>query len=84
MANITDVEDKIIAAALEQGVTPAEIAEETTAQFLEAYGRLGVGEPDALTYATDHIDEMQDLIATLVERGHAYAAGGDVYFSVRS
>jgi cysteinyl-tRNA synthetase len=84
VVNITDVEDKIIAAALEQGVTAAQIAERTTKQFLDAYSLLGVAGPDALTYATEHIDEMLELIARLIERGHAYAAGGDVYFSVRS
>ncbi|MEE9297718.1 MAG: cysteine--tRNA ligase [Acidimicrobiia bacterium] len=82
--NITDVEDKIIAAAAEQGVSPAELAEQATEQFLSAYRLLRVREPDALTYATEHIDEMLEMIGRLVDRGHAYAAGGDVYFSVRS
>ena len=82
--NITDVEDKIIAAAAEQGVPPAELAEQATEQFLSAYRLLRVREPDALTYATEHIDEMLEMIGRLVDRGHAYAAGGDVYFSVRS
>ena len=84
VTNITDVEDKIIAAAQAEGVTAAEIARRTTAQFLDAYRRLRVDPPDALAYATEHIGEMIGLIARLVERGHAYAAGGDVYFAVRS
>ena len=84
VTNITDVEDKIIAAAQAEGVTAVEIARRTTAQFLDAYRRLRVDPPDALAYATEHIDEMIGLIARLVERGHAYAAGGDVYFAVRS
>ncbi len=82
--NITDVEDKIINAAAEQGITPSEVAERSTAQFLDAYARLGVSEPDALTYATEHIPQMLELIGRLIERGHAYVAGGDVYFAVRS
>ena len=84
VTNITDVEDKIIAAASEEGVTIDEIVERNTARFLDAYARLGVAEPDELTYATHHIGEMLEVIQRLVERGHAYPAGGDVYFAVRS
>jgi cysteinyl-tRNA synthetase len=84
VTNITDVEDKIIAAAADEGTTPAEIARRTTVQFLDSYRRLRVSEPDTLVYATEYIPQMIDLIATLVDRGHAYAAGGSVYFSVRS
>jgi cysteinyl-tRNA synthetase len=82
--NITDVEDKIIAAAAEAGTTPAEIARRTTAQFLDSYRRLRVSEPDRLVYATEYIPQMIDLISNLIDRGHAYAAGGSVYFAVRS
>lgn len=84
VTNITDVEDKIIAAAHEQGITPAEVAERAREQFLEAYDRLGVGRPDRLVYATEHIPQMIEAIERLIERGHAYAAEGDVYFAVRS
>lgn len=84
VTNVTDVEDKIIAAAAEEGVTPAEVAERTTAQFLDSYRRLRVSEPDDLVFATEHIPHMIALISNLVDRGHAYAAGGSVYFSVRS
>lgn len=84
VTNITDVEDKIIAAAHEQGITPAEVAERATAQFLDAYDRVGVRRPDSLLYATKHIPQMIEAIEKLIDRHHAYAAGGDVYFSVRS
>jgi cysteinyl-tRNA synthetase len=84
VTNITDVEDKIIAAAAEEGVTPAEIAARTTTQFLDSYRRLRVDEPDALVYATEHIPHMISVIERLVETGHAYPAAGSVYFSVRS
>ncbi len=82
--NITDVEDKIINAAAEQGIAASEVAERATAQFLDAYARLRISEPDALTYATEHIPQMQDLIGRLIDRDLAYSAGGDVYFAVRS
>jgi cysteinyl-tRNA synthetase len=84
VTNITDVEDKIIDAAAEEGISTQEVAERATAQFLEAYDLLGVLAPDRLVYATAHIAEMLEMIERLVERGHAYAADGDVYFSVRS
>ncbi len=84
VTNITDVEDKIIAAANAEGVPAAEIARRATAQFLEAYHRLRVAPPDALAYATEHIPEMIGMIERLIAGNHAYAAGGDVYFAVRS
>ncbi len=84
VTNITDIEDKIIAAAAERGISTTEVAAEATAQFIEAYDRLGVMESDVLCYATEHIPEMLDTIQRLVDRGHAYPAGGSVWFSVRS
>lgn len=84
VTNITDVEDKIIAAAQAEGVTAADIARRTTAQFFDAYNRLRVAPPDSLAYATEHIPEMIDLITRLIAAGHAYPGGGDVYFAVRS
>ena len=84
VTNITDIEDKIIAQANRRGITPAEVAEEATAQFLDGYRRLGVRDPDHMPRATDHVASMIDLVARLVAAGHAYAADGDVYFAVRS
>jgi cysteinyl-tRNA synthetase len=84
VTNITDVEDKIIAAAAERGISTAEVAAEATAQFLGAYERLGVRQPDRLCYATRHIDDMHEVISSLIDRGHAYPSDGSVYFSVRS
>ncbi|NQV07395.1 cysteine--tRNA ligase [bacterium] len=84
VTNITDIEDKIINAAIEQGISTQEVAERATAQFLEAYELLGNLPADSLVYATKHIPVMLDMIARLIDRGHAYPAGGDVYFRVRS
>jgi cysteinyl-tRNA synthetase len=84
VTNVTDVEDKIIAAAADEGVSTDVIVERNTALFMRAYERLGVAEPDQVTFATDHIDAMLEVIGRLIERGHAYASGGDVYFAVRS
>jgi len=82
--NVTDVEDRIIAAAHESGVPVEQLAKEMTDRFQAAYRTLGVLAPDVEPRATDHIAQMQQMIATLIERGYAYESGGDVYFVVRS
>ena len=79
--NITDVNDKIYDAA--PGAS-AELAERATQWYLEDTGDLGLGMPDALPKATEAIPEIVRFIEQLVETGHAYAARGDVYFSVAS
>lgn len=82
--NVTDVEDKIIAAAAEQGIPVPELAGIIAGKFDEAYAALNVKPPTIEPRATDHIPQMVELIETLIENGFAYPAGGDVYFSVRS
>ncbi|WKZ83552.1 MAG: cysteine--tRNA ligase [Acidimicrobiia bacterium] len=84
VSNITDVEDKIIAAAAAEGVTTSAVAQRATAAFLEAYRRLRVLPPDVMPRATDFVPQMIALIERLIEGGHAYPANGDVYFAVRS
>ncbi|HSJ85244.1 MAG TPA: cysteine--tRNA ligase [Acidimicrobiia bacterium] len=81
--NITDIEDKIIAAAAESGESVETLAERMTDQFSEGYAALGVLPPDLEPKATEHIAEIIELIQTLVDRGLAYPSDGDVYFSVR-
>ncbi|MEA2125048.1 MAG: cysteinyl-tRNA synthetase [Solirubrobacteraceae bacterium] len=84
VANVTDINDKIYVAAREQGVGSAELAENMTAAYMADTEGLGLGRPDAEPLATESVPEIIALIEALVERGHAYAAGGDVYFRVRS
>ena len=84
VSNVTDVEDKIIAAAEETGKPVDELAIEMGERFSEAFRRLGVLRPDFEPKATEHIPEMIDLIQRLIDRGLAYARNGDVYFSVKS
>src|SRR5690348_2817961 len=79
--NITDINDKIYDAA--PGAS-AELAERATQWYLEDTGDLGLGMPDVLPKATEAIPEIVRFIEKLVETGHAYAARGDVYFSVAS
>ena len=82
--NVTDINDKIYTAAAERGIPSSELAAEMTAAYFEDTGRLGLGRPDAEPLATATITPIVELINDLVEGGHAYESGGDVYFSVRS
>jgi cysteinyl-tRNA synthetase len=82
--NVTDINDKIYAAAREAGVPSSEHAAEMTRLYLEDTERLRLGRPDAEPLATETIPEIVALIEALIESGHAYESGGDVYFRVRS
>jgi cysteinyl-tRNA synthetase len=82
--NITDVDDKIINRAKDEGRTAAEVAAEYSEAFIEAMHALGVADPSIRPRATEELPAMLELIACLVEGGHAYEVEGDVYFSVRS
>ncbi len=84
VVNVTDVNDKIYTAAGAVDESSAEFAERMTAAYFEDTDRLGLGRPDAEPRASERIDGIVSLIAELVESGHAYPAGGDVYFRVRS
>ena len=82
--NVTDVDDKIIQAALDEGVDPGVITERFERHYLEDMRALGVRDPDIAPHATAEIPAMVAMIQDLVERGHAYEAEGHVLFSVPS
>ncbi len=82
--NFTDIDDKIINRAKQEGISPEELAEREIANFYQDMDALGVLRADIEPRATQHIPEIIALIERLIEKGHAYEAGGDVYFSVRS
>ena len=82
--NVTDINDKIYDAAREAGEGSASFAARMTAAYFEDTERLGLGRPDAEPLATETIGEILELIAELIDTGHAYESGGDVYFKVRS
>jgi cysteinyl-tRNA synthetase len=84
VANVTDINDKIYDAARRAGVGSDELAREMTAHYFADTERLGLGRPDHEPLATEYVEPIVALIAELVDRGHAYEAGGDVYFAVRS
>jgi cysteinyl-tRNA synthetase len=79
--NITDVNDKIYAAA--PGAS-AELARQATAWYLEDTADLGLGLPDAMPKVTDYIPQIVAFTGSLIESGHAYPVNGDVYFRVAS
>nr|WP_295378039.1 cysteine--tRNA ligase [Pseudoxanthomonas sp.] len=82
--NITDVDDKINAAALEQGVPISTITERFAAAYRQDMARLGVAPPDIEPEATAHIPQIIAMIQDLIAGGHAYAAEGHVLFAVAS
>jgi cysteinyl-tRNA synthetase len=82
--NVTDVEDRIIETANELGVDTRDVVEQSYNDFAEAYRLLRIEEPTVEPWATEHIDDMIDLIGTLIGKEYAYVADGDVYFAVRS
>jgi cysteinyl-tRNA synthetase len=82
--NVTDIDDKIILRARREKVPPAVIATRYTRAWNLSMDALGVLAPDVQPLATGHLLEMQALIGELIEQDKAYAAGGDVFFRVRS
>jgi cysteinyl-tRNA synthetase len=82
--NVTDIEDKVLRAADAEGIPWWALAERNQRAFTKSYDALGCRPPDVEPRATGHIPEMIALIRRLIDGGHAYPAGGDVYFDVRT
>ncbi|WP_294500099.1 cysteine--tRNA ligase [uncultured Gemmiger sp.] len=85
VSNITDIDDKLINRAKEEGVSMAEVAKRYTEEYLKDSDGLNVKRPTVQPRATEHIQEILGIVADLVASGHAYVArNGDVYFRVKS
>jgi cysteinyl-tRNA synthetase len=82
--NFTDVDDKIINRAKQEGITAEEVAQKYIQAYHEDMKRLGVARADIEPKATEHVNEMVQIVKRLVEKGHAYPVDGDVYFRVAS
>ena len=78
--NFTDIDDKLIKKANEEGITVPEVAERYIKEFWTDAKGLNVREASVHPRATENIDEIQRIISDLVDKGYAYPAGGDVYF----
>ncbi len=84
VVNVTDINDKIYVAAATAGKGSEEFAAAMTRAYVEDTDRLGVGRPDSEPLASETVGGIVSLIAELVDGGHAYESGGDVYYRVRS
>ncbi len=84
VVNITDVDDKLIASANKRGISMFQVATQMTADYLSNLQQLGVDQIDHMPRATENIDEIIRFISELIQKGHAYASGGDVFFDVTS
>ena len=83
--NITDIDDKIIKRAAEEGVDYSELTERFIGHMHEDTAALGLLPPDQEPRATEHMDDIVHMVQALIENGHAYAAdNGDVYYDVSS
>ena len=82
--NLTDIDDKIINRANAEKRPFIEVSQEFTEKFWQDMDELGIARPDVEPKATDHIEQMIDIIERLIKNGHAYAIDGDVYFAVDS
>lgn len=80
--NYTDVDDKIINRANERGIGSKELAEEFIRAFDEDMEALGLSKPTYEPRATEYIDKIVEICQVLIDKGLAYAAGGDVYYRV--
>lgn len=80
--NFTDIDDKIIRRANEEGADYRTIADRYIQAFYEDMDRLGLLRPTLEPLATDHIPEMIDIVGKLIDKGAAYQSGADVYFKV--
>jgi cysteinyl-tRNA synthetase len=82
--NFTDIDDKIINRAQQAGVAPGELAEKFIAQYFADMDRLNVRRADVYPRATEEVPKIIEVVKGLMDKGHAYESGGDVYFSVKS
>lgn len=82
--NFTDVDDKIINKAAAEGVTYSDISKKYMAEYFTDADGLNIKRATVHPLATENMDQIINLVSTLIEKGHAYVVDNDVYFSVRS
>jgi len=80
--NFTDIDDKIINRAAQEGISWDEVAKRYTDEYYRDMDRLGVGRADVEPKATEHIQEIIEIVRVLIDKGYAYVVDGDVYFEV--
>ena len=82
--NFTDVDDKIIKRANEEGISPFEVADKYIEEYFKDADGLGIKRADVHPRVTENIEEIIAFISELIEKGHAYESAGDVYFDTQS
>ncbi len=82
--NYTDIDDKIINRAHEEGVDPLKLSEQYIEEFEKDFGQLGLVKHDHNPKCSDHIDDMVQFVEGLIERGHAYEVEGSVFYAIDS
>lgn len=82
--NFTDIDDKMIHRAHQEGITVPELAERFIAEYNKDADALGIRKPDVAPRATDHIPDIIHTIERIIANGHAYESDGDVYFDIKS
>lgn len=80
--NITDLDDKIIRKANEEGVSFLELSRKYETEFFEDMKNLNVELPDVVTRVSEYIEEIKEFIQKIVDKGYAYKSNGSVYFNV--
>lgn len=81
--NFTDIDDKIISKANETGVPTQEISEKYIQEYKEDMASIGVKSPTIQPKVTEHVPEIVEMIERIIDNGHAYQSGDDVFFSVK-
>jgi cysteinyl-tRNA synthetase len=82
VTNYTDVDDKMITRANEEGITVPELAARIIPEYEADYAALGIKKPTIITRATEYIPQMIELVKALIEKGYAYDVDGDVYYEI--
>ncbi|MGM0601933.1 MAG: cysteine--tRNA ligase [Bacillota bacterium] len=84
ISNFTDINEKIVVRAEEEGMKPAELADKYAKAFLEDIKELNIRPADMYLRVSENIDEIIEMVETLIKKGYAYESEGNVYFSVES
>jgi len=84
ISNFTDINEKIVKRAAEEGLTPAELADKYANAFLEDIREFNIKAADKYLRVSENIDQIIEMVKTLIDKGYAYEVNGNVYFSVES
>ena len=82
VSNYTDIDDKMINRANEEGITVKELADKIIPEYKKDYAALGIKPPTIITKATEYIPQMIELVEQLVEKGYAYEVDGDLFYEI--